>query len=150
MLDEPTAGLDVAARLALWRHLARLAGEGRAVLLSTHDLLDASRCARIVLLSQGRVRASGRPSDLVCATGFTVLAILGPCALTLVDLLQTIPGVITSYPSGAGLRALVSATARQRVTALAEAHDFSVECVAPTLEDAFLGLAQSEIKAITP
>jgi ABC-2 type transport system ATP-binding protein len=150
MLDEPTAGLDVAARQAVWRYLARLAGEGRALLLSTHDLLDASRCARIVLLSQGHVRASGRPSDLVCATEISVLAILGPRALTLVDLLQSIPGVITSYPSGASLRALVRPTAQRRVTALAETHDFSVERVDPTLEDAFLGLAQSEIKAMTP
>ena len=149
MLDEPTAGLDLAARQIVWRHLTRLAGEGRALLLSTHDLLDASRCSRIVLLSQGRVRASGRPSDLVCATGFTVLAIFGPRALTLVDLLQTIPGVITSYPSGASLRTLVSATAQQHVMALAEAHDFNVERVAATLEDAFLGLAQPEIRAMT-
>jgi ABC-2 type transport system ATP-binding protein len=150
MLDEPTAGLDLAARQMVWRHLTRLAGEGRALLLSTHDLLDASRCSRLVLLSHGRVRANGRPSDLVCATEITVLAILGPRALTLVDLLQAIPGVITSYPSGASLRALVRPTAEQHVTTVAEAHDFSVERVHPTLEDAFLGLAQTDIAALTP
>jgi ABC-2 type transport system ATP-binding protein len=149
MLDEPAAGLDLAARQVVWRHLTRLASEGRTLLMSTHDLLDASRCSRIVLLSKGRVRACGRPCDLVCATEFNVLAILGPRALTLVDLLQTIPGVITSYPSGASLRALVRPTAQQSVTTLAEAHDFSVERVHPTLEDAFLGLAQPEIEATT-
>jgi ABC-2 type transport system ATP-binding protein len=146
MLDEPTAGLDLVARQIVWRHLTRLAGEGKALLLSTHDLLDASRCSRLVLLSHGHVRANGRPSDLVCATEISVLAILGPRALTLVDLLQTIPGVITSYPSGACLRALVRPTAQPRVTALAEAHDFSVERADPTLEDAFLGLAHPEAK----
>jgi ABC-2 type transport system ATP-binding protein len=150
MLDEPTGGLDMAARQAVWRHLTRLAGEGKALLLSTHDLLDASRCARIVLLSQGNVRANGRPSDLIRATEITVLAIVGTRALTLVDLLQSIPGVITSYPSSGSLRALVRPTAQQSVTALAEARDFSVERVDPTLEDAFLGLAQPDFRAITP
>jgi ABC-2 type transport system ATP-binding protein len=150
MLDEPTAGLDLAARQVVWRHLTRLAGEGRALLLSTHDLLDASRCSRIVLLSQGRVRANGRPSDLVCATEITVLAIVGPRVLALVDLLQAIPGVITSYPSGASLRALLRPAAEEQVTTLAEARDFSVARVHPTLEDTFLGLAQPEIAAMAP
>ena len=150
MLDEPTAGLDLATRQVVWRHLTRLAGEGRALLLSTHDLLDAGRCSRIVLLSQGRVRASGRPSDLVCATGVTVLTILGQRALMLADPLQAIPGVITSYPSGASLRALVRPAAEQHVTSLAAAHDFSVERVHPTLEDAFLDLAHPEIAAMAP
>ena len=149
MLDEPTAGLDVAARQAVWRHLTRLAGEGTAFLLSTHDLLDASRCSRIVLLSQGHVRASGRPSDLVCATEISVLSILGPRALTLVDLLQNTPGVITSYPSGATLRALVTPSAQRRVATLIEARDFAVERVDPTLEDAVLGLSRQEFKAMT-
>ena len=149
MLDEPTAGLDLAARQSVWRHLTRLAGEGKALLLSTHDLLDASRCSRIMLLSQGRVRVNARPADIVCATEITVLVIFGPRALTLVDLLQGIPGVITSYPSGAGLRLLMRPSAQQRVTAVAEAHDFSVERVDPTIEDAFLGLAQPQIETLT-
>jgi ABC-2 type transport system ATP-binding protein len=150
MLDEPTAGLDVAARQAVWRHLTRLAGEGRALLLSTHDLLDASRCSRIVLLSQGRVRANGRPADLVGATEVTVLAILGPRAFTLAEALQDIPGVITSYPSGASLRALVSPAGQRQVTALAQAYDFAVVRVDPTLEDAYLGLSQRQFTALTP
>jgi ABC-2 type transport system ATP-binding protein len=148
MLDEPTAGLDVAARQAVWRHLTRLAGEGKALLLSTHDLLDASRCSRIVLLSQGHVRASGRPSDLVCAAEVIVLSVLGPRVLTLVDLLQNTPGVITSYPSGATLRALVTPTAQRQVATLIEARDFAVERVDPTLEDAFLGLSRQEFEAM--
>jgi ABC-2 type transport system ATP-binding protein len=150
ILDEPTAGLDVAARQAVWRHLTRLAGEGRALLLSTHDLLDANRCSRIVLLSQGRIRAQGRPSDLVCASELTVLAILGRSALSLVDPLQRIPGVVTSYPSGASLRTLITPGAEQLVTELAEAHDFAVERVDPTLEDAVLGMSQQEFSSMTP
>jgi ABC-2 type transport system ATP-binding protein len=148
MLDEPTAGLDVIARQVVWRHLTRLAGEGRAILLSTHDLLDASRCSRVVLLSQGHVRANGRPEDLVCAAGTTVLAIIGARVLTFVESLQSIEGVITSYPSGSTVRALVTPGAQQQLTAFAEAHDLIVERVDPTLEDAFLELSQREFAVV--
>jgi ABC-2 type transport system ATP-binding protein len=150
MLDEPTAGLDVAARQAVWRHLTRLAGEGRALLLSTHDILDASRCSSVVLLSQGRVRAHGRPSDLVLATQATVLAIPGARAFALVEALQGIPGVITSYPSGASLRVLVSPGAQQDVVAFVQARDLPVYRADPTLEDAYLGLSRREFQATMP
>lgn len=145
LLDEPTVGLDAVARQTVWRHLTRLASEGTALLLSTHDLLDANRCSRIVLLSQGQVRASGRPSDLVCATEIVVLAIFGSRVLTLADVLQNTVGVITSYPSGSALRVVVTRQAQLQVVTLAEARDFTAERVDPTLEDTVLALSSASI-----
>ncbi len=59
-LDEPTTGLDIEARQALWRAIVELAGQGCAVLLTTHYLEEAEALAsRVVVIDRGRVLASG-------------------------------------------------------------------------------------------
>ena len=58
--DEPTTFLDVAHAMAVFDVLGRVAREGRAVLLISHDLNLVARFAdRLVLLSRGKVAASG-------------------------------------------------------------------------------------------
>ena len=49
-LDEPTAGLDAAARHDVWRRIGSLAAAGAGVIVSTHDLAEAERCSYAVLL----------------------------------------------------------------------------------------------------
>ncbi|GIJ49291.1 ABC transporter ATP-binding protein [Virgisporangium aliadipatigenens] len=64
ILDEPTVGLDPEQRLRL-RELVAHIGEGRTVLLSTHQTEDvASVCQRVIVLHQGRIRFDGEPSAL--------------------------------------------------------------------------------------
>ena len=66
ILDEPTAGLDPEARLGARRRIERLRGEGRAILLTTHDLADAEQLAdRVVVLHRGRIVADAAPGALV-------------------------------------------------------------------------------------
>ncbi len=66
LLDEPTAGLDLAARHDLHGLIRTLAADGRAVLLATHDMAEAERlCDRIVVIDKGRSIAQGRPTELV-------------------------------------------------------------------------------------
>jgi ABC-2 type transport system ATP-binding protein len=144
LLDEPTAGLDALARQAVWRQITRLASEGTAIVLSTHDLVDASRCSRIEFLSEGTIRISGRPADLVCSMRGTVLAIFGSRVLSLVEQLHATVGVITSYPSGECLRVVIAPGAEARVMNSPQLRDFVVERVSPTLEDAVLALSASE------
>lgn len=143
LLDEPTAGLDASARQGVWLQLTRLASEGTAIVLSTHDLVDASRCARIVFLSQGTVHVTGRPTDLVRASLGTVWAVFGSRVLDLVACLQSIPGVITSYPSGDSLRVVLGPGQEQALADAPALRGFVVQRVSPTLEDAVLGLAGS-------
>ncbi|MDP8971235.1 MAG: ABC transporter ATP-binding protein [Actinomycetota bacterium] len=64
ILDEPTSGVDPLARAGLWNVIRQAAEEGAGVLVSTHHLDEAARCDRIVLLSDGRVAASGSASEL--------------------------------------------------------------------------------------
>ncbi|GGQ63585.1 MULTISPECIES: ABC transporter ATP-binding protein [Streptomyces] len=64
VLDEPTVGLDPEQRMR-FRELIAQAGEGRTVLLSTHQTEDvAMLCHRVVVLARGRVRFEGTPADL--------------------------------------------------------------------------------------
>lgn len=59
-LDEPTTGLDIDARQALWRAIRELVAQGCAVLLTTHYLEEAEALAdRVVVLAHGRVVAAG-------------------------------------------------------------------------------------------
>ena len=65
-LDEPTRGLDRAAKGALAERLRRLAAEGSGVLVATHDPeLAASFAERVVLLAEGRVIADAAASDVL-------------------------------------------------------------------------------------
>jgi lipooligosaccharide transport system ATP-binding protein len=66
ILDEPTAGLDPQARHLLWQKLRYLKEQGVTLLLSTHNMEEASRlCDRLVIMDQGRILAQGRPADLI-------------------------------------------------------------------------------------
>jgi ABC-2 type transport system ATP-binding protein len=65
LLDEPTSALDPAGRRTVRELLEELRGRGVAVLLNSHLLSEIELvCDRVVILSQGRVVADGRPEDL--------------------------------------------------------------------------------------
>jgi ABC-2 type transport system ATP-binding protein len=65
LLDEPTAGVDVAGRAVVREVVAELRSRGVAVLVTTHELDDAERMAdRIVILDRGAVVADGTPTEL--------------------------------------------------------------------------------------
>ena len=65
VLDEPTAGLDPVSRRDLRASISNMRGEGRAVLLTTHDLDEAAGlCDRIAIIHRGRIVATGTPAEL--------------------------------------------------------------------------------------
>lgn len=69
LLDEPTRGLDYAAKEQLRMVLRRLAAGGAAVVVATHDVeFVATTCDRTVVLAQGEVVADGPTADVVCAS----------------------------------------------------------------------------------
>ena len=73
LLDEPTAGLDVATRRDIWRWLGELAGGGTAIIVSTHDLAEAERCPAILYYEGGQVEGPFAPAALAAATGAATL-----------------------------------------------------------------------------
>jgi ABC-2 type transport system ATP-binding protein len=68
-LDEPTVGLDVEARRALWEEIRRLVELGKTVLLTTHYLEEADALAdRVAVISQGAIIAEGTPAEIKSQT----------------------------------------------------------------------------------
>jgi len=64
-LDEPTVGLDIQAREALWTSIRALLADGCSVVLTTHYLEEAEALAtRVAVLAKGRVIASGSVDDM--------------------------------------------------------------------------------------
>jgi ABC-2 type transport system ATP-binding protein len=64
-LDEPTTGLDLPSRLALWQVITELGGFGVTTVLTTQYLEEADRLAdQIVVIDAGRVVAEGTPAEL--------------------------------------------------------------------------------------
>ncbi|MFE9770510.1 ABC transporter ATP-binding protein [Streptomyces sp. NPDC005931] len=69
LLDEPTRGLDYAAKARLVTVLRGLAAEGHAIVLATHDVeLAAELADRVVLLAEGEVIADGPAAEVVVAS----------------------------------------------------------------------------------
>lgn len=70
LLDEPSASLDPIQRGRLWQFIADLAARGTSVVFSTHNVAEAERCARRVLvLHEGRLLFDDSPQALMQAAG---------------------------------------------------------------------------------
>jgi iron complex transport system ATP-binding protein len=66
LADEPTAGLDPGHQIATLERFAALAGRGKSVLVSLHDLgLAARHCTRLILMHRGRIEADGAPDEVL-------------------------------------------------------------------------------------
>lgn len=68
-LDEPTSGVDPAARFHFWRLIIDLAETGTTILVTTHYLAEAAYCQKLALMHRGRLIASGDLSMLRAGLG---------------------------------------------------------------------------------
>ena len=69
LLDEPTAGLDVASRVELHEVMHELKAKGTTIILATHDMAEAEKMTdRVAILLKGKIAATGSPTQLT-ATG---------------------------------------------------------------------------------
>jgi lipooligosaccharide transport system ATP-binding protein len=66
ILDEPTTGLDPQSRHQVWQSLEELKSGGLTILLTTHNMDEASRlCDRLVILDHGKILVEGTPEALI-------------------------------------------------------------------------------------
>lgn len=147
-LDEPSLGLDLSARGALWESLRRLRDEsGTTLFLTTHSMQEADAlCDRIAIVDRGRVVVEGAPPELRSALGGDVVVMAVEREDGLAERLARVDGVqrVASDPGATGaarLRVVVRDGAR-RIASLVEAareHGvIEVELHRPTLEHVFL------------
>ncbi|MFL2932869.1 MAG: ABC transporter ATP-binding protein [Nitrososphaerales archaeon] len=79
-LDEPTAGLDPQARRETWNLIKKLKQEGKTIFLTTHYMEEAQELSdRILIIIEGKIVASGSPSELIENYGGNKSIILKNC-----------------------------------------------------------------------
>ncbi|UFS57587.1 ABC transporter ATP-binding protein [Subtercola endophyticus] len=151
VLDEPSAGLDPAARQNLWMLIAALRKRGVTVLLSTHDMEEAtSLCDRVAILVAGRVAALGSPAELVRQRSAESTVSFTVPTNTNLDSLAALAepgGIVTSVIRGA-VRVTIATSDPDRVLRRVtfepsvKASEFDIRN--GTLEDIFIELAQEQ------
>ena len=139
--DEPTVGLDVEARRALWEEIRRLVERGKTVILTTHYLEEADALAdRIAVINQGEIIAEGTPAEIKSQTSGKRIRCV--TALSVASVLQ-LPGVTAAKQDREAVE-IHAAEAESVVRALL-ARDptlSGLEITTAGLEEAFLALTQ--------
>lgn len=145
LLDEPTAGVDPAARRDFWAEIHQLAHDGVTVLVSTHYMDEAERCTRLAYIAWGRLLANGTPQQLLADCGLVTRLVTSDDSVLLARQLQTLPEIsqVVSlgnalHVSGRDGRQLDAALARLALTWPLQASP-----AATRLEDLFIQLMQS-------
>jgi ABC-type multidrug transport system ATPase subunit len=141
LLDEPTAGVDAKARREFWDLIHDMAADGLTVLVSTHYMDEAERCARIVYLSDGRLVVQGTPDEVAKGGGLFVFEATGDDLDNVARQLRGVKGVEAAAVFGQVLRiAGTNHSALQQATRSAKASPLIWHEVATKLEDVFIHL----------
>jgi ABC-2 type transport system ATP-binding protein len=142
-LDEPTVGLDIESRRALWDQIRVLAAQGKTVLLTTHYLEEADALAsRIVVIGKGKLLAEGTPTEIKHrVTGRRIRCI------TALDtgFIRHLPSVLSVEQDREAV-VIVAAETERVVHELLRNDPMlrGLEISAPGLEEAFLALTSPE------
>ena len=140
LLDEPSTGLDPAARLDFWHYLDKLNGEeGVSVLLTTHLMDEAEKCRRLGILEKGRLVALDSPESLKGKVGGDVIVLRTKDPQTLsVDIEKKFQGSVSVFENTVRIE---RPNGHEFIAELVEAFPGRIEAVTlskPTLEDVFI------------
>jgi ABC-2 type transport system ATP-binding protein len=147
VLDEPTAGLDSAARRRFWRTLSERRARGAGVLVTTHLIEESAAVAdRVVVLDHGRVVAAGRPDELIAQLPDRTVIVR-----TVVehDRLVRLPGVLSTSVDGALVRLRTRTPEALLRVLLAEDPDLTdLRVETAGLEEAVIGLTEQTERVV--
>lgn len=150
LLDEPTTGLDPAARRTFWDAIDRIQHEeGTTLLVATHLMEEAERCDRVAILSDGRLVADGTPHALKAELGEETLWLDAADPSDVRDRLRAQfgvdarvigPSVQVDHPDAPSLLASIYDALGDRIR--------SATLRRPTLEDVFM--VHAGVRSLTP
>jgi ABC-2 type transport system ATP-binding protein len=151
LLDEPSTGLDPAARLNLWDAIREMADDGMAVLLTTHLLEEADKADRVAIMSDGKKIAEGSPHQLRAELGNGMVTVTASDAAVVEQLLQGELG-LDAQRVHQQFR-LQSDSPATLVSLLVEKLGDRAQSIAigrPSLEDVFIAKTGHEFRARDP
>jgi ABC-2 type transport system ATP-binding protein len=142
LLDEPTAGVDPAARRDFWEELHMLAARGISVLVSTHYMDEAERCHKLAYIAYGKLLAQGTAVDIIAGEHLQTYAIHGENLIELSQQLRGQPGVAQTVAFGSALHVSGQDAAQLKATleAAVKPTGLRLEPIETSLEDVFIHL----------
>lgn len=153
VLDEPTVGLDIESRVAVWNFLRQLRDSGTTVLITSHYLEEVDALAdRVAIIDQGVVIASGTPSNLKDKVGGDRVTLRireftppeeAEQARAMLEAFPFVQEVIVNSAQGNSLNLVVTSQSEALMTiqqALKEAElpTFGISQSRPSLDDVYL------------
>ena len=150
VLDEPTAGVDVALRQRLWDMIRRLNDQGVTIILTTHYLEEAEAlCDRIAIINHGTLITEAATDDLLAGAGqkslvLTLATPLKKLPSPAANALQSLDVNVDLSGDGQTLRityatsAITSGAIMSKIGTTLDIKDIATE--EPNLEDVFLTL----------
>lgn len=141
LLDEPTAGVDPAARRDFWDQIHHLAGQGLTFLIATHYMDEAERCHRLAFILNGNLLTQGTVTEVIDQAGLTTWSVSGPDLVELSEKLRNSPGVEQAVAFGNVLHVSGDdAAALDKAIAPFREKQYEWRRVDSGLEDAFIHL----------
>jgi ABC-2 type transport system ATP-binding protein len=142
-LDEPTVGLDIESRRALWQQIRNFSAQGKTVLLTTHYLEEADALAhRIIVINKGRVISEGTPTEIKRSSGGRTIRCQTRLSHELLRALPSVTNVV--FNEGSVVVTATDAEAVLREMFLRDETLSGLEVASPALEDAFLALTKDK------
>jgi ABC-2 type transport system ATP-binding protein len=149
LLDEPTTGVDPVTRREFWRLLADLVAEGLTLVIATPYLDEAERCARVVLMHQGRVLADAAPAQLRTLVPGVIVEVEAQPRTLVAEALARLPGAVDVRPFAARFHVRLAGVegAVERIRKALEGAGATVDevrVIPAGLEDTFLHLTRAD------
>jgi ABC-2 type transport system ATP-binding protein len=149
LLDEPTGGVDPVARQEFWQLLIGLLRGGSAVLVSTPYMDEAMRFNRVIFMNHGKALIQGPPRELMARLSGRILELLATPQMAARQIAAQDPDVEDVHTFGEQLHLRVRSNAGplERIPARLKEAGITLQHigpVAPTLEDVFIQLLETE------
>jgi ABC-2 type transport system ATP-binding protein len=149
-LDEPTGGVDPLSRRSFWRLIDELARAGTTVLVTTHHLDEAEHCHRLAIIHAGRLAAIGTVAEIKQVfAGRPIVEVRAPAPVDTMKRLDAMPDVEKTSIFGTAVHAVMRSPAigAEDIATRLAAEGVTASCrvVEPSLEDAFLDIAERSV-----